>query len=291
VKLVKYARKCWMYLYYFWLKIWLTFTPPAGGPRAIRIPDIEGHVPAELNTPLLFFAAADSRYFEKYGRSFLGSLIEHQTLPSVHIHLFNPQPDQLGYLQRLAGSNHRLRLSFTWEQVDLQPLPEARRGRYYYSVRFVRMAHIARAAAANCLCLDIDVLLVRPVAQLLAALRDCDVAFYPRFERFGIDTKMLAGTLFIRHAPTPDRLLSNIASRISRFVSSGHVLNKLDQIVIYDEFRKLRKQGSDLRFKALDEQVIDTQFTDTGIIWYPKGQSKNDSLYEDERQRYSTLAE
>jgi hypothetical protein len=102
---------------------------------------------------------------------------------------------------------------------------------------------------------------------------------------------MLAGTLFIRHAPTPDRLLSDIASRISRFVSSGHILNKLDQIVIYDEFVKLCKQGSDLRFKALDEQVIDTQFTDTGIIWYPKGQSKNNSLYEDERRRYSTLAE
>jgi hypothetical protein len=279
-----------MYLYYVWLKIWLSITS-GGGRRAIHIPDVAGQVPVGLNTPLLFFAAADSRYFEKFGRSFLGSLIEHQTVPSVHIHLFNPQPDQLGYLQRLAASDHRLRLSFTWEQVDLRPLPEDRRGRYYYSVRFVRMAHIARAAAANCLCLDIDVLLVRPVEQLLAALQDCDVAFYPRFERFGIDTKLLAGTFFIRHASIPDLLLSNIANRISRFVSSGHVLNKLDQIIIYDEYRKLRKQGSGLRFKALDEQVIDTQFTDTGIIWYPKGQSKNDSLYEDERRRYSTLAE
>jgi hypothetical protein len=279
-----------MYLYYIWLKIWLSITP-GGGRRAIHIPDIAGQVPVGLDTPLLFFAAADNRYFEKYGRSFLGSLIEHQNVPCVHIHLFNPQADQLDYLQRLAGSDQRLRLSFTWEDVDLQPLPEARRGRYYYSVRFVRMAHIARQAAANCLCLDIDVLLVRPVEELLAVLHDCDIAFYPRFERFGIDTKLLAGTLFVRHAPAPGRLLSNIATRISRFVTSGFVLNKLDQIVIYDEFRKLRKQEADLRFKALDQQVIDTQFTDTGIIWYPKGQSKNDSLYEDKRQHYSTLAE
>gem|GEM_PF-6411730 len=289
MKFTKYAQKCWMLIYYAWLRIRLSLAPGHHRRQAIRLPPVEGRIPARPDTPLLFFAAADHRYFDKYGRSFIGSLLAHQRVPSVHIHLFNPQAKQLEYLQQLATSAPDLRLSYSWEHADLQPLPTPRRGRYYYSMRFVRMDQLMRQTGADCLCLDIDTLLVKPAEELMSALRDCDIAFYPRFGRFGIDTKLLAGTLFLRYAPLSVQLLSRIADKISRFIRGGQVLNKLDQIVIYDEFKRFSKRESGLRFKPLDESVIDTGFTDSGIIWYPKGQSKNDALYEEKRRRYSTL--
>ena len=280
-----------MYLYYAWLQVLLRLSPGHSRRYSIRLPAIEGQIPARADTPLLFFAAADSRYFDKYGRSFIGSLLAHQSALGVHMHLFNPEPEQLDYLQRLAGGDTGLRLSYTWEQVDLRPLPKPRQGRYYYSMRFVRMAQVMYQSGADCLCLDIDTLLVRPVTELVTVLKECDIAFYPRFRRFGIDTKLLAGTLFVRQAPLPLQLLTNIADKISRFISGGQVLNKLDQIVIYDEFKRFIKHKPGLRFKPLDETVIDTRFTATGIVWYPKGQSKNDALYDEKRRQYSARLE
>lgn len=289
MKFYKYIRKAWLGLYFAILKLWLAVTPGQTSTRGISPPAIQGEMPVDLDASLLFYAAADSRYFDTYGRSFLGSMINSQASPCVHIHLFNPRTEQLDYLQRLKHSDERLQLSYTWEEVDLGPLPLPRRGRYYYSVRFVRMAEVAKQARLNCLCLDIDALLVQPAEQLLAELQDCDIAFYSRFERFGIDTKLLAGTLFVAHADLPRRLLTVIGDRIRRFLSRGQILKKLDQIVIYDAFRKFKRRHPELRFKPFDDHLIDTCFSSTGVIWYPKGVSKHDTLYEEKRLQLSCI--
>jgi len=287
MKFSKYAGKCWMYFYYAWLRVLLRLRPAHRGRYAVDLPRIEGYIPDRHDSPILFFVAADGGYFERFGRSFIGSLSTHHDGAAVHVHLYNPEQRQLDALRQLAGSG--LPLSYTWEQVDLRVIPKRRRGRYYYSMRFVRLEQVMRQAGTDCVCLDIDTLLVRPAKTLLAVLHDYDVAFYSRFERFGIDTKLLAGTLFIRQNTMATQLLSTIAATISRFVHSGQLLNKLDQIVIFDAFSRFKRHHPALRFRSLDESVIDTNFTDRGIVWYPKGQSKNDALYEEKRRQYSAL--
>ena len=291
MKLYKYTRKAWLSPYFAGLKLWLAVTPRQISTRGIPPPAIQGEIPTGLGASLLFFAAADSHYFDAYGRSFIGSMINSQASPCVHIHLFNPRAEQLDYLERLRHSDERLQLSYTWEDVDFGQLPLLRRGCYYYSVRFLRMAEVVKQARVNCLCLDIDALLVQPVEQLLAELQDCDIAFYSRFERFGIDTKLLAGTLFVASTGLSSGLLATIGDKIRRFVSRGHILMKLDQIIIYDEFRKIKRRHPELRFKSFDERLIDTRFSSTGIIWYPKGVSKRDALYEEKRVQLSCIVD
>lgn len=291
MKIYKYTRKAWLSPYFAGLKLWLAVTPRQTSTRGIPPPAIQGEIPASLDAPLLFFAAADSRYFDKYGRSFIGSMVNSQASPCVHIHLFNPRAEQLDYLERLRHSDERLQLSYTWEEVDLGQLPLPRHGCYYYSVRFLRMAEVVKQARLNCLCLDIDTLLVQPVERLLAELQDCDIAFYSRFDRFGIDTKLLAGTLFVADAYLPGRLLAAIEEKIRCFVSRGWMLNKLDQIIIYDEFRKIKRCHPELRFKSFDERLIDTRFSSTGIIWYPKGPSKRDALYKEKCVQLSGIVD
>ncbi len=276
----KYIRKVALYLRYRYLDAWLRLGIGHRPKRGLHVPQLEGKLPERSGVPLLVFAAADSVYFSKYGKSFIGSLLENGKNMSVHIHLYNPTAEQINFLRKLASRLKQISLGFTWENVNLDHLDCERRGRYYYSVRFIRMAQIFENAKANCLCLDIDALLVRPVGELLAEVGDADIGFYARLDKFGADTKLLAGTLHVRYRPLVQALLSDVGERIEQFVMHGYLLEKLDQLVIYDKFRKTQKSGQSWCFQAFDGRIVDLRFSDRGVIWYPKGNSKNEHLYQ-----------
>jgi hypothetical protein len=41
-----------------------------------------------------------------------------------------------------------------------------------------------------------------------------------------------------------------------------------------------------VKFLAFDQNIIDIKFTDDGLIWYPKGQSKNQQKYLEKAIEY-----
>jgi hypothetical protein len=154
-------------------------------------------------------------------------------------------------------------------------------------MRFARMASIVSSARTSCLCLDIDALLVKPMDALLEAVSDADVAFYSRFGKTGANTKLLAGTLYTRFSPVSLRLLSEIRSQIELFVGHGYFLEKLDQEVIYDKFRQVSSTHPSLRFHSFGDDIFDLRFSGQGIIWYPKGGSKLNSIYREQQRLLS----
>lgn len=275
MKVGKYLRKTWAPVAYHALASLLPLARRVM-PRG-PLPPVQ-HGPAGGPVPLLLFAAADAVYFERYGRSFIGSLRHNASQAGIHIHLFNPAPGQLDQLATLAAGSSP-HLTYSWENVDLAHLDEEHRGRYYYSVRFVRLAEECAARTVPCWCLDIDALLVRPIECMLSGVSDSDLAFYARFDKFGANTKLLAGTLYARPVPDTRRLLADIAARIRSFAQQGWLMEKLDQLVIYDCFSRLRRRSGALRFRPFDANVIDLRFTPGGIVWYPKGGSKHDDRY------------
>ena len=279
----KYLRKTWGSLSYRWLDKWLPAVEDAR--RETALPPLEGHVPSGIGAPLLFFAAADAAYFERYGRAFIAALLANAPGSGIHIHLFNPTPAQLQLLAELTGGAVP-HFTHSWEHVDLGRHDDERRGRYYYSVRFVRFAEIAAGVGAPCLCLDIDALLVGPIEELKDRIGSADLAFYARFDKHGGNTKLLAGTLYVSSSRQAMAFLRAVGGQIGRFVARGYLLEKLDQMVIYDFFLRFNRKTPRLKFMALDDSIVDLRFGGGGLIWYPKGASKRDRGYCDRLRRF-----
>jgi hypothetical protein len=283
MKIRKHIRKARSHLHYLYLKRILPRRESGHFPTAIRIPPLEGTLPTNLQAPLLIFAACDSVYFDKFGRPFLGSLKKYASLSAIHIHIYNPRWAQIEYLEGLQRDGVTTSLTFSWEHADLARLNQEERGIYYYSMRFARMASVLSSSRISCICLDIDALAVKPIDALLETVADADVAFYSRFGKSGANTKLLAGTLYVRFTPPSMRLLAEIEAQIKLFVRHGYLLEKLDQEVIYDRFRAISSIHPTLRFRPFDDRIFDLRFSGEGIIWYPKGSSKLDSVYREKQ--------
>jgi hypothetical protein len=148
------------------------------------------------------------------------------------------------------------------------------------------MEKIFNNAKVNCLCLDIDSIVVDKLDRLLRIIGDTDIAFYARFNKRSMGTKLLAGTLYLRYSDITKSFLSVIGTQIEKFIVNGYLLEKLDQLIIYDNFKRLIYVNPKIKFLAFDQSIIDIKFTDDGLIWYPKGQSKNQQKYQEKANKY-----
>lgn len=283
MRLHKNLRKIALQIRYRWLDWVLSFRTKN---KLFTVPLIEGDIrPHGTSRPILF-AACDSGYFRKYGHAFIGSMATHAPGYPLRLHVYNPTEDDRVVLGNLTGRSDALDFSWTCENVDLSRLNQELRGIYYYSMRFVRMAEHMKGAGTCCFCLDVDALAVQDLATTLESLVQLDIAFFSRFEKFGGNTKLLAGTLFVNCNERATPFMESVASQIQRFIGHGKLLEKFDQQVIYDKFKETSGAFPDLKFEHLGMPVIDTNFTDGGIIWYPKGQSKNVSRYMGMQEKY-----
>lgn len=226
---------------------------------------------------VVIFAACDRNYFKKYARSFVGSFSEHTNHTPIHVHIYNPDISSKLTAENLEHDNPKF--SWSYDETDLSSIPPKELGIYFYSVRFVRLHEFIHAAQKPCLCLDVDALCNQNADTMLDRLTQNDIAFHARFNKRGHDTKLLAGTLFVNVTKAGVSLLDEVSSKLVYLIENGSFIDKLDQIVIYDCYRNLKKRCKKFNFMDLKEPFIDTKFNDDGIIWYPKGPTKNHHKY------------
>ena len=228
------------------------------------------------------FASCDSEYFIKYANSFVSSFSKNSNRHPIHIHICNPTTPVLVLAEKLEHMYPDF--SSSYDDTNLARLRNEDRAIYYCSVRFVRMFDFCKTMQKPCLCLDIDVFCNQKTDGLMERLDDSDVAFYARFHKIGNSTKLLAGTLFVANSAPGFSFLTDVKNKLFYMIEHGFFVDKLDQVVIYDCFQKLKK--SDINFKFNDlRDFFDTEFTDEGVIWYPKGSTKRDSKFLEYLQR------
>ncbi len=166
------------------------------------------------------FAAADPIYFKKYGWKFIESAMEN-TDQDIHIHLYNPTPEQLERLSR------ETRISVSHETIPGNPV-------FYQSGRFVAFKEVIRKSGKSGLLLDIDVLVSEPVSMP----EEAEFAYFDRFHRRNKDVKILAGVLF--SSPQRMDILEDTARILDRFIRKGISIQRLDQLALYETIRKHR---------------------------------------------------
>jgi hypothetical protein len=255
--------------------------------NGLPVPALKG-LRARVNSDeFTVYASCDSVYYQKYGKSFIGSLVKHMPGYAIHLHIINPDPTALTELAQLDAALSESCISYTWEIVDLAGLQDEERGIYYYSVRFLRFYQFVRDTGCPALCLDIDVLVNADAGRAIARLRDVDLAFYSRFKKFGSNTKLLAGTLYVNNTSAGRYFLTRTGKQVERFLRARLLIEKLDQQIIYKAYQSTLAAYPDCIFRSLAYPLIDLEFTAQGLIWYPKGQSKKSSKYLELERRFT----
>lgn len=287
----KNLRKILLEIRYRYLR-WVLPADPGPESSIMPIPPIMGEFPTGPQDRTCIFAACDNGYYGRYAKAFIGSIVNHAPGHPIHVHVINPSTDTLSELEELRAALSNNPLSFSWEKINLDHTEGEETGIYYYTMRFLRLSEFTLATGIPCLCLDIDALLSNAADEnFFNQLKNSDIAFLSRFNKFGRNTKLLAGTLFINNTPAGAAYIADVGQEIYRFISAGKLLEKMDQLILYSRYLFARKRYSNLTFMDLAYPVIDLDFTAQGMIWYPKGKSKNEANYVAREQSYTRQME
>ena len=264
-----------------------------------------------LQQPGFFiYAAADTRYFDLYGRALINSVLRN-TDHGVHIHIYDPTPQQLVFCQRP-------RCSVTWEHLapdqfataeamwsrwdlpepwasrkakmlglkqfkDNSDLPLWIRKTYFACMRFVRLAEML-PAPRRFLEIDIDGLVRAPFLTQFADDADHDIYLY---EKTKLDkatgevrrTGHLAGSILFTPKPQALAFAQQLGDVIRREIQNDNIYWFLDQHsldVIVPGYRR----------GLLPMTYIDWRMDPSSAIWTAKGRRKELAVFQRELAQY-----
>lgn len=246
-------------------------TPPAldDGPQTFltgdgRTLDAEGlkaHADA-LGAQVVFFAAADARYVELYGRWLALSVLKHSDAPFlVVIHV-------IGGEARLAEAAGTVgvedpRVVFTGDAFDasavttqcyeappkgLIEIPVA----HYQSVRFQRLGSLLDLLQRPVFVSDIDLLLQRGVADLLEQWRDADLVVNENDRNIQAGSRITANLLLARPTPATAIMLRWLRAYLDARLSRAAVTRWIDQVALNLARHHLALHVPDARIGTFD---------------------------------------
>ena len=126
----------------------------------VRLPKHDGPV---------VLVCCDPRYLSEHVVPFLWSVAEAGCDCPVHVHVYDPVPDSVALLRKVAGRIRPLPVAFTYERVDWNAYRRSRT--YYASVRFCRLYQLSLHYDRPMIMVDADVLM-RKHPRLVAGLAD-----------------------------------------------------------------------------------------------------------------------
>jgi hypothetical protein len=208
-----------------------------------------------------FYFAADTVYFENFGKPLALSLKEHASWSNVHAHLFNPTQEQIKW----CNKNN---ITVSYETVD-PTINEI--NTYYACVRFIRVPQIFEKTA-RIISLDCDGVVVRPIAE----------------EKFLEDTK---------HSAALWRNKGQTSLASSLFFGVDNFRNKFAEKLIphfkNDSFKwYLDQEVLDIMIKNKEVEIVELRdwgnpkVNTNTLIWTAKGNRKTDPGFQAELNKY-----
>lgn len=248
------------------------------------------------------YAAADAGYFDRHGIPLINSVTQN-TPHGIHLHLYNPRPDQIAFCQQTD------RVSVTWETLtqeqfqsafdfwkpDVIPEPYMSRKRkmlglkqyelkgndldslrtwlwktYYACMRFVRLAEIVQQPC-EFLAIDVDGLVRAPFAT---QFDNHDFYLYQK-DKGG----HLAGAILYSARPGTLQFIQQLATIIRREIEQDNIYWFLDQHSL-DQIVNQYHKG------LLPLSYIDWHMHTDSAIWSAKGKRKELEVFKQEQRKY-----
>jgi hypothetical protein len=261
----------------------------------MKLPDLQGTCNYR---DFFIYAACDSQYFDLFAPAFVNS-IQRNTKDPIHLHLFNPRPDQLSFCQQQG-------VSVTWETIPMHvfevaadqwatvPATEPERSRYertvnamgkgndssvvermqktYYAcARFIRLSALYQNTAV--LAMDVDAVVRAPTTA-----PGTDLDFYLHHIG-GSRARYLAGGLWFNAADYCGQFLGHYAEQLTGWFEKDYIYWGLDQDLLDQIVPKFRHGQLPIGY-------IDWNMRHDSCVWTAKGTRKNLAVFVKEQQKY-----
>jgi hypothetical protein len=252
-----------------------------------------------LDQPNFFiYVAADSVYFDQHARPLINSVLKHTPNYGIHIHIYDPRPDQLEFCRSRQG------VSVTYEKLDLTQFKQVTaewltrtnfsndrqrqmykkgqtlgvenlnllvRQTYYACARFIRLAELIRPGQ-RCLAIDVDGLVRGPFEHQLGP---ADFYLYEKPK----DGTHLAGAILFNGTVGSHEFLQEYAKQLRVSIEKNDLYWFLDQLIL-DQLVPRYHKG------LLPMSYIDWAMRADSAIWSAKGKRKELDIFKQEQQQY-----
>jgi len=260
------------------------------------LPPVQGSLSQDQ---FFIYAAADSVYFDLHARPLIKSVLANSPEYGVHIHMYDPRPDQIEFCQAHPGvscsyeylDDHEFDLVRNYWQTrttydnDRQAqmgkkgrsfgpveLKRLIRQTYYACARFIRLAEQLKSRQ-RCLSIDVDGL-VRGAFNV--DLGPADFYLYQKPK----DGTHLAGAVLFNGQPQSTAFLQEYAAELKANIEQNELYWFLDQLVLDQLVPKYCKG-------LLPMSYIDWSMKEGSPIWSAKGKRKELELFKQEQRKYA----
>jgi hypothetical protein len=244
-------------------------------------------------------AAADTVYFDLHARPLINSIIANTPNYGVHIHIYDPRPDQLEFCRSRSGvtvtyetldpvqfnkvtvrwlkrtdfANDRQRQMYKKGQTQgSDALNLLVRQTYYACTRFIRLSELLRPGQ-RCLAIDVDGL-VR--ASFEHQLGPADFYLYEKPK----DGTHLAGALLFNGTAGSHEFLQKYGQQLRLAIEQDDIYWFLDQVLL-DQLVPQYHKG------LLPMSYIDWAMRNESAIWSAKGKRKELEVFKEEQRKYT----
>ena len=258
------------------------------------MPPLQGNLAQDQ---FFLFAAADPVYFDIHARPLIRSVRINSPDRGVHIHIYDPRPDQIDFCiqpgvsctyestdsvdwnaitqywqTRSSFSNERQRQMYKKGQtLGADQLQKLIKQTYYACTRFVRLAEILQPQQ-RCLAIDVDGLVRKPFADQLG---DADFYLYQKPK----DGTHLAGAMLFNGLDGSGNFLQHYARELRASIEQDDLYWFLDQLIL-DQLVMLYRKG------LLPISYIDWAMREESAIWSAKGKRKELDIFKQEQRKY-----
>ena len=260
------------------------------------LPVVQGSVP---NKDFFVYAACDAGYFDEFGPAFVNS-VQTNAKQHIHLHLFNPRPDQL---DRCAAADISVSYEFAppalfdsaaekWANLPTDELRRSQLERtrtamtkgndqnlhhrmqktYYACARFIRLAKLAQNR--RFISMDVDAVVRGPLPNL-----STEFDFYLH-KITGRKARILAGGMYVHPQGRSQEFLDHYAQELRTNVENDYIYWGLDQDIL-DRIVPGYLSGH------LPITLIDWDMRDDSVVWTAKGLRKDSPRFVNEKQKYT----
>lgn len=257
-----------------------------------RLPEVEGGWPALSGEQLNAFVCCDGSYLTLHATAFARALDRNAPGSHLHVHLVNPQAEDLDRLRDLRLA--RTRVSHSQELIDLSARSNDFARTYYASIRFVRQYQLLTESRQPVFSFDADALVRGSLSPLLRTLRDdrYDCAVHTRLRTRKRREKFLVSAFYAAPTAGGYAFVEEVAANIAEVLASGQAAWYMDQLVFYDCYLRHRRANPPLRLYQLPKPLSDWEFSPSSTLWVAKGWRKDASgIFRAHQDRYKTRPE
>lgn len=247
------------------------------------------------------YTACDTDYFDQFGRGIVRS-IQQNSDAGIHLHLYNPRPDQLEFCRAQP------RVSVTYELVSADQFgvfaqrwavepraePQASQYRrtlnamskgndvdirhrmqktYYACARFIRLAKILQVGT-QVLAIDSDAIVKNRIPHLPA---DQDLYIHYIAKK---DPRFLAGGIYLTGRAQSTQFIQQYASALLETIDLDCLYWGIDQDL-------LNKIVPRYQHGQLPMEYIDWSMNPASYIWTAKGKRKDLAVFVNELKKYN----